>query len=241
MNNWFEFKAFSDTNKIYIYDDIGKDGVTAKALRAELEKFRGDIAVHIDSAGGSVVQGVAIYNALKAYNGKKTVYIDSLAASMASVIAMAGDTILMPENGLMMIHNPWGISTGDATEHRKTADVLDKMKDAMVDAYHYKSSIDKETIISIMNEETWLNGQEALDMGMIDGITEQRGQELIQNKMSVISSMRDVELLAAKAELSNQSNVRHSAEQIINARKPKPTNNIFKAQNHTPSNYIGIK
>ncbi|WP_313687581.1 head maturation protease, ClpP-related, partial [Pantoea sp.] len=114
---------------IYIYDEIGYWGVTAQSFAASL-KALGDIDhinLHIHSPGGDVFDGIAIYNLLNAHSATKTVYIDGLAASMASVIAMVGNPIIMPENAMMMIHKPWGITGGDANDMRDYADLLDKV------------------------------------------------------------------------------------------------------------------
>jgi ATP-dependent Clp protease protease subunit len=238
MNNWFEFKAFPGVKKLYLYDDIGNNGITAKAFREELEKFRGPIDIHINSAGGVVTEGISIYNTLKAYTGKKTVYIDSLAASMASVIAMAGDQIYMPSNALMMIHNPWGSSTGDSRELRKTADVLDKMKSAMVDAYHLKSGIDREELATLLNDENWMNGNEALTAGFIDGVTDQVNEEELNQRKSAVTQGKIK--LFEQAETASTFNIRESAQKIIASRKQSPGAGIFRTQKEKPSNYFEI-
>ena len=97
------------------------------------------INLHIHSPGGDVFDGIAIYNLLKNHPANKTVYIDGLAASMASVIAMAGDEVIMPENAMLMIHKPWGIQGGDAEELRKYADLLDKGGKYVIDGVHHKN------------------------------------------------------------------------------------------------------
>lgn len=239
MNNWFEFKAFAGSREIYIFDDIGKDGVTAKSFKQELDKFKGPIDVHINSGGGSVTEGISIYNTLKAYTGKKTVYINSLAASMASVIAMAGDTIIMPENALMMIHNPWGASAGPSKEHRKTADLLDVMKDAMIAAYQYKTGLDQTVLSEMMDEETWMNGGAALKLGFANSLTDSISVNGISAKIQQISNARDHVIKENFQSLC--TNVRETAQQIITARKTSPGTAIFKTQNQKPSNYLGIK
>jgi ATP-dependent Clp protease, protease subunit len=239
MNNWFEFKAFAGSRKLYLYDDIGKGGITAKAFREELEKFKGPIDIHINSAGGVVTEGISIYNTLLAYTGKKTVYIDSLAASMASVIAMAGNQIFMPENALMMLHNPWGNAAGDSRELRKTADILDLMKSVMIDAYHLKSGIDREELTALLDNETWLNGNAALSAGFIDGLSGQVSEEEISQRKQAVTQGKIK--LFEEAETASTFDIRESAQKIMSARRNAPGTAIFKTQNQKPSNYLGIK
>lgn len=161
--------------EIYIYDEIGYWGVTAKDFANELKEYKKSdvINLRINSPGGSVTDGIAIYNLLKNHDALVNVQIDGLAASMASIIAMAGDTITMPENALMMIHNPWGYAMGDSDEMRKTADVLDKMKKALLSAYAQKSGKSDEELDQLMTNETWMTGIEAVEMGFADQVTDE--------------------------------------------------------------------
>lgn len=156
-------------NEILIYSDIGEnyagDGATASVIKSQLEEFKGDVTVRINSGGGDVFEGFAIYNLLTQHEGKTKVIIDGLAASAASVIAMAGDEVVMAENSLMMIHDPWTMALGDAEDMRATASLLDKIKDSIVTTYKNKTGIDSETISSMMKEETWLNSSEAIGQG----------------------------------------------------------------------------
>jgi ATP-dependent Clp endopeptidase proteolytic subunit ClpP len=167
-NKWYEIKALANgATEIYVYDEIGYWGITAKDFARDLKEVKpnGTIDLHINSPGGSVTDGIAIYNLLKNHSSTVNVVIDGLAASMASVIAMAGDTITMPENALMMIHNPWGGASGDAEELRKTADILDKMKSALISAYAIKTGKESDEIASLMDAETWMTGSEAVELG----------------------------------------------------------------------------
>lgn len=156
--------------EISIYDAIGGYDINAKQFVDELKAVDAEtIHLRINSPGGSVIDGNAIFNALKRHSARVVVHIDGLAASMASVIAMAGEEIRMADNALMMIHNPWTITMGDADDLRKDADLLDKMRDAIVTAYS-RSQYEPEELIAMMDEETWLTAQEALDGGFIDMI-----------------------------------------------------------------------
>jgi ATP-dependent Clp protease protease subunit len=127
--------------EIVIYDEIGAFGIPAKALLDELKALGpvAELSVRINSPGGSVFDGVAIYNALKRHQAKVTVWIDGIAASIASMIAMAGDEVVMPENAMLVLHDPSGLVAGTAADMRATADALDKMAAAMVAAYRDKS------------------------------------------------------------------------------------------------------
>jgi ClpP class serine protease len=129
--------------------------------------------LHINSPGGEVFDGITIYNLIKQHPANVTTYIDGLAASIASVIALAGDSVIMAENALYMIHNPWGFAMGDATEMRKTADLLDKVAGSLVTAYTSKTGKPDDDIQTLLDAETWMTAQEAKDAGFIDEISEQ--------------------------------------------------------------------
>jgi len=131
--------------------------------------------VYINSPGGDVFDGVAIYNILQRHRAKVVVEIDALAASIASLIAMAGDEIRMAENALLMIHNPWGFVIGDVNDLRKAIEDLDKIKDsAILPAYVSQSGMDEKEISKLMDEETWLSAAEAKEYGFVDTIVENK-------------------------------------------------------------------
>lgn len=132
------------------------------------------INLHINSPGGDVFEGVSIYNMLKQNKANIHVYVDGLAASIASVIAMAGDTITMPENSMLMIHNPWTIAQGNSKELRKVADDMDKMGESIKASYLSKSNnkLDVDTLTKLMDDETWLTAKEAVDYGLADEVLE---------------------------------------------------------------------
>ena len=159
--------------EVHIYDEIGGYGVTAKDFISELKKYKGQhIDLRINSVGGSVIEGDAIFNALRRHRGGLTVHVDGLAASMASIIAMAGDKIRMADNGFLMIHNPWSMSVGDADDLRKEADTLDKIKESMVRTYARRANLSRDAVSQMMDEEKWMDAREALDLGFIDEIDE---------------------------------------------------------------------
>lgn len=170
--SWFTIKAAkNDTAEISIYDEIGFWGVTAQQFAKDLKALGNNlkqINLHIHSPGGDVFDGIAIYNLLKNHPANKTVYIDGLAASMASVIAMAGNEIIMPENAMMMIHKPWGIQGGDADDMRKYADLLDKVESTLITAYTAKTGKSETDLAEMLKEETWLTGKECIEQGFAD-------------------------------------------------------------------------
>lgn len=174
--NFYNIQAKGDeAAEVWIYDQIGasfwEEGVTAKNFIKELTAIKaGQINLHINSPGGSVFDGVAIYNALKNHPATVTTFVDGLAASIASVIALAGDKVVMAENSLYMIHNPWGFAQGDAEEMRKTAEMLDKVRGTLLTTYMSKTGKDEAELIAMLDAETWLDAKEALAHGFIDEI-----------------------------------------------------------------------
>jgi ATP-dependent Clp protease protease subunit len=172
LKRWYEFRAQASGAEIVIYDEIGAFGVPAKAFLDELKALGpvADLTVRINSPGGSVFDGVAIYNALKRHNARVTVWIDGIAASIASVIAMAGDEVVMPENAMLMLHDPSALVLGTASDMRGMAEALDKMKAGMVAAYRDKSGRDDAGIEALMAAETWLSAGEAVDLGLADRV-----------------------------------------------------------------------
>ena len=174
----YGIKAKGDTATIHLYEDIGEGwfgGVGAKQFIGDLEKVGKvkRINVRINSPGGSVFDGFSIYNALARHPARIEVDIDGLAASIASVIAMAGDEIRMAENSLLMIHDPWTVAEGDAAHMRKTADLLDKLQGQIQGTYSRRTGLDKSIIADLMAQETWLEPEEAMELGFVDGMNEQ--------------------------------------------------------------------
>ncbi|QTE22395.1 head maturation protease, ClpP-related [Polaribacter cellanae] len=155
--------------ELTIYGQIGRE-ITDESFLQELKKVQGDFTLKINSPGGSVFQGYAIYNALKEHKGNITVHIDGVAASMASVICLAGNKIVMAKNAMYMIHNPTMSAQGDSKEMKKSADLLDKIKSILIEAYFEKTSIKKTKLSKMLDKETWLNSDEALKNGFIDEV-----------------------------------------------------------------------
>ena len=158
---------------VTLYDEIGAFGAGSKELLGDLSKLAGQhIHLRINSPGGSVVEGTAIYNALRRHQGGLTVHIDAMAASMASVIAMAGSPVYIADNALLMIHNPWTVSMGESKDLRKEADLLDKLKVNLRNAYVRKTGMNETDISAMMDAETWLDAVEAVALGFADAIEE---------------------------------------------------------------------
>lgn len=181
---FWQFKAEANTagvGELMLYGDISDrawwgDEVTPKQFKEDLDAL-GDITelrIYINSGGGDVFAGQAIYSMLKRHSATKIVYIDGLAASIASVIAMAGDKIIMPTNAMMMIHKCWTIALGNAAEMRKIADDLDKIDESIIAAYVGKTGLDETDIIELMEDETWMTAQDAIDYGFADEIEESK-------------------------------------------------------------------
>ena len=167
------FKNETDTGAdLYFYGDIVSDWWGAwtdsdqypEAIRDFLKERDGkNLNIYFNSSGGSVFAGMAIYNMLKRHHGYKTVYIDGLAASIASVIAMAGDKIIIPSNAFLMIHKPWAFCEGNADECRKLADDLDVLESGILNVYAAKLApgVEINAVKKMVDAETWLNGEEA--------------------------------------------------------------------------------
>jgi ATP-dependent Clp endopeptidase proteolytic subunit ClpP len=174
MKSWYMIRARGTGTEVLIYDEIGAYGVTAKGFLAEFGALPDDAAIdlRLNSPGGSVFDAVAIYNALKRHAGEITVWVDGIAASAASYIAMAGDTIVMPENAFLMIHDPSGLVMGTAEDMRSTAEALDKVKGSLIQGYAAKSGKPDDEIANLMAAETWLDAKDALALGFIDRMAE---------------------------------------------------------------------
>lgn len=171
---WYAFKNETKNEvEVYLYDEIGFFGVGAKTFIADLQKHSGKhIHLRINSPGGEVIEGTAIYNALKRHAAGVTVHIDAMAASMASVIAMSGQPVMMADNALLMIHDPYTFAAGTSEELRKSADLLDTMKANLTRAYVQKTGLPESEVQDMMAKETWMSATEAVALGFVDYIEE---------------------------------------------------------------------
>ena len=174
MNNtWYSIQAKGAEAKISIHDEIGLYGVDAKSFMAELDSLNGveEINLSIHSPGGDVIEGWAMYNKLVEHPAHVTAKVEGFAGSMASVILMAADWIVVPENAFIMIHNPWAMVGGDAQDMIDMADSLLKIQKAIVTAYATRTGLDEEEVEEYMDRETWMNGIEAAEKGFADEVT----------------------------------------------------------------------
>ena len=146
------------------------DEVTPRLFRDELESGSGDITLWINRPGGDCIAAAQIYNMLIDYNGNVTVKIDGMAASAASVIAMAGDTVLMSPVSMLMIHNPATIAMGDHNDMQKAIDMLGEVKESIMNAYAIKTGLSRARLSHLMDSETWMNANKAVELGFADDI-----------------------------------------------------------------------
>lgn len=213
MRSMWEIKQSRSSGalELYIYGDVeaeyfdwgnfsyAESENSAQHFREELAKHTNveEIVVYINSWGGSVFEGTAIYNQLRRHPAHKTVRVDGFACSIASVIAMAGDTVIMPRNTLMMIHNAWLSATGNAAELRKTAADLDIINAACRKAYLAKAGnkISEEQLAAMMDQETWLTAEQCIQYGLADQYAE------------VDADMKNAKEILQKANLSVQQRI----------------------------------
>lgn len=151
------------------------DEVTPQLFKDELNSGKGDITVWINSPGGDCVAAAQIYNMLTNYNGKVTVKIDGIAASAASVIAMAGTEVYMSPVSMMMIHNPATVAWGDHTEFAKAIEMLEEVKESIINAYVLKTGLSRAKLSHLMDSETWMNANKAVELGFADGMLTRDG------------------------------------------------------------------
>ena len=148
------------------------DDVTPALFRSDLESGAGDITVWVNSPGGDCFAAAQIYNMLRDYKGKVTVKVDGLAASAASVIAMAGDEVLVSPVSMIMVHNPSTVAIGDTAEMQKAIEMLSEVKASIINAYQAKTGLSRNKLSKLMDEETWMDAGKAVELGFADGVIE---------------------------------------------------------------------
>ena len=188
--------------EVYLYGEIQGDPAffddesTPLGFVRELQAL-GDVDrldIRINSPGGNVFAGQAIYSVLQRHAARKVVTVDGLAASIASVIAMVGDEVVMPVNSMMMMHNPHGMSFGYAADHRKMADTLDSIREGIVAAYRDKTGLARGQVIKIMDAETWMTAQEAKAQGFADRVDQRRVSASMSAKDTLVMNGVSVSL-----------------------------------------------
>lgn len=170
---------------LWIYEYCEMDATSPRAVSEALGKVTGDITVEINSGGGDVFAGSEIYTAIKNYPGKVTVQIVGLAASAASVIAMAGDVIKISPTAQIMIHNVWSRSSGDYRDMEHAAEILKGANETIANAYRIKTGMAQEDLLELMNQETWLTPAKAKELGFVDEIMFERVQ-LVANIANIL-------------------------------------------------------
>ena len=168
------------------------DDVTPQLFKDELNAGTGDITVWINSPGGDCVAAAQIYNMLTNYKGKVTVKIDGIAASAASVIAMAGNEVYMSPVSMMMIHNPATIAWGDHTEFAKAIEMLDEVKESIINAYVLKTGLSRAKLSHLMDSETWMNANKAVELGFADGMFGRNSNNTEENEVQVEDTVEAV-------------------------------------------------
>ena len=187
------------TAELILYGSIGSDeywdDISDKVFKQDIENL-GDvenITLHINSPGGSVFSAVAIANTLKNHKAKVTANIDGLAASAATIITSACDTVRMPKNALFMIHNPITFAYGNNQEIQKTVEMLNKVKNSIIETYLNKTKTDKETLSELMDNETWMDAETAKEYGFVDEIVDEEvGKEFVGNKLIINNMAFDI-------------------------------------------------
>ena len=188
------------------------DDVTPQLFKEELMSDTGDITVWINSPGGDCVAAAQIYNMLMDYPSKVTVKIDGIAASAASVIAMAGTTVLMSPVSMLMIHNPMTIAFGDSAEMQKAIEMLASVKDSIINAYEIKTGLSRAKLSHLMDAETWMDANKAVELGFADGILKRDATDAVEPPM--------VSMLYSEAKVVNSLKEKLAAKCRI---APKPT------------------
>ena len=174
---WMNLAEGDPVRVLELYGTIAEeswfdDDITPKMFHDELFSGSGDIVIWINSPGGDCIAASQIYSMLMDYKGKVTIKIDGIAASAASVIAMAGTEVLMAPTALMMIHNPATIAFGDHTDMQKAIDMLSEVKESIINAYEIKTGQSRAKLSHLMDSETWMNANKAIEMGFADGLLE---------------------------------------------------------------------
>lgn len=193
------------------------DDITPQLFRDELNAGNGDITVWINSPGGDCVAAAQIYNMLMNYKGNVTIKIDGIAASAASVIAMAGTKVIMSPVSMMMIHNPATAAFGDSADMQKAIAMLDEVKESIINAYELKTGLSRAKLSHLMDAETWMDANSAVEMGFAD--------EIMQRNVSDNIEVPKVSMVFSQAAVTNSLMDKLSAKCRIQP-KSEPTNKV---------------
>lgn len=209
-------------SELTIYGVIGNswwdESVSANDIdRALKEAGDNDIIVYLNSPGGDAFDGISIFNRLKRHHGKVTVYVDGWAASAASIIAMAGDEVIMSLGSMLMIHEAWNIIIGSKTDMRKEADVLEELEEGIIDIYMTKANISREEIRSMVDAETWFSAKKAVELGFADKLEGDQTENDDDND-------EDVVLNSAIRTLEEKQEILNELKTVLN-KEPSPKTN----------------
>lgn len=205
------------------FDDV----ITPGLFLSELKAHTGDITVWINSPGGDVVAAAQIYNMLMEHKGNVTVKIDGIAASAASVIAMAGTKVLMSPVSMMMIHNPMTLAFGDKSQMKKAISMLDEVKESILNAYEIKTGMDRNKLAKLMDDETWMNANTAMSNKFCDGILSRKEEKVEMPEVtSMFSKQKVVNSLMEK--LAEKSKIKGLRENDVKASELTNRLNLIK-------------
>lgn len=221
MNKFWSFSKNEGKRELYFSGTIAEeswldDDITPEKFKDELFSDNGDIDIWLNSPGGDCIAASRIYAMLMDYKGNVTIKIDGIAASAASVIAMAGTEVKMAPTALMMIHNPFTVAIGDGEEMKKAVDMLYEVKESIINAYELKTGLNREELSKMMDAETWMNAGKTIELGFADKVLEdekRKGQSLnlifsrkaINNKL--IAKISNKEEKVSLQELHNRLNL----------------------------------
>lgn len=221
--------ADGEDTSISMFDVIGEDwwtgnGVTAKRVSAALRSIGNqDVTVKINSPGGDMFEGIAIYNLLRAHKAKVTVEVMGWAASAASIIAMAGDEIRMGLGTFMMVHNAWGVVVGNQHDMRDAADMFGEFDGAIADIYEARTGLNRKDIVKLMDAETFMGPTMAVEKGFADSVDESLGADIANNSATEpVNARRRMDALLAKAGVPRSERRRMFADAIGGMRDAVP-------------------
>jgi ATP-dependent Clp protease, protease subunit len=250
---WNLKKTSNNAGELSLYGTVSEwswwdDEITPQKFRDDINNL-GDvdeIVVKINSQGGDVFAGLHIYQVLKEHKAHITVRVEGLAASIAHTIAMAGDKVIMPKGSMMMMHNPWTYAAGEANQLRQTADVLDSIRDALVEVYVAKTGLDEEEIKSLLDSETWMTSSQAVERGFADEIEENlQISACIRGKTAVINGVEmDWSKFEDAPELPKEAGAKPSVQDKVSAvlaSRPKPEPKPEPKQQPIASNEMTIE
>lgn len=224
MKKFWNWKTQNNDSVLFLNGTIAEeswfdDDITPRLFKSELDNHQGDITVWINSPGGDCIAAAQIYNMLISHKGEVVVKIDGIAASAASVIAMAGTKVLMSPVSMLMIHNPMTIAFGDKSQMKQAITMLDEVKESIMNAYEIKTGLNRQKLSNMMDSETWMNVHKAKELGFCDGILERETSDLetqhisnMYSKVVVEHSLR--EKISNKCRIQKQESTQ--SEDLLN-------------------------